>query len=72
MLDNHVAFLLEHGGAVQVIFVDIRHQQETCMARGHPSISPLAAAADRDDNKRENRLLSKHDNLWQWKKSCIS
>ena len=48
-------------GAV-VIFVDIRHQQETfCIARGHPYNPPhyyLAAAADRDDNKRENRLLS--------------
>ena len=55
-----VLFYWNMVGAV-VIFVDIRHQQETfCIARGHPYNPPhyYLAAADRDDNKRENRLLS--------------
>ena len=46
-------------GAV-VIFVDIRHQQETfCIARGHPYNPPhyYLAAADRDDNKRESPIV---------------
>ena len=42
-------------GAV-VIFVDIRHQQETFCIASPPHY--YLAAADRDDNKRENRLLS--------------
>ena len=55
-----VLFLLEHGWGGGNF---CRYQTSTrnfCIARGHPYNPPhyYLAAADRDDNKRENRLLS--------------